>query len=198
MNIMKTIITILLAFMVTAAVHAQNVKNDSLPKKPAPGYSNSNFESAFVPGVGYTYYQTTAPDSTGVFNGISVEYLIYAKVFQNDKPGPSHVRFYSKLIMLKSDKSDVTDMFSYSLGISMSVEKNPKRTVMVPYFGLEFGGLSQKSWGTTAQFTPTLGCHLVSRRNLFINVQGGYVYPVSNFDILQGWNVSAGVNFALW
>jgi hypothetical protein len=157
-----------------------------------------NFKTYFMPGVSYTYYQPKAADSIGHFTGFAVEYLIYAKVHQNDNPGPSHVRVYSKLSMLQSNISTINSMFMYTLGLDLSLEKNPKRQFLIPYFGLEFGGISQKQFGTTTQFTPTFGIHILSSKTLFINIHGGYVYPFSNFETLQGWFGQAGVNFALW
>jgi hypothetical protein len=161
-------------------------------------YQQKNFETWFMPGLAYTYYQPKSTDSIGYFSGLTVEYLIYAKVEQNDGRGPSHVRWYSKLNILKSSKSDINSMFMYTLGLDLSLEKNPKRSYLIPYFGLEFGGMSQKQFGSTIQFTPTLGIHLLAKKNIFINVHGGYVYPVSNFETLQGWFGQAGLNFALW
>jgi hypothetical protein len=157
-----------------------------------------NFQTYFMPGLAYAVFQPKATDSLGQFSGLTVEYLIYAKVEQNDESGPSHFRFYSKLNILQSTKSSINSMFMYTAGIDLSLEKNPKRSFLIPYFGLEFGGLSQKQLGTTVQFTPTFGIHLLSKKNLFINVHGGYLYPIANFETLQGWFGQAGLNFALW
>lgn len=160
-------------------------------------FEKMNFETYFMPGLGYTYYKPEA-DSIGSFKGLAVEYLIFAQVHQNDEAGPSHVRLYSKLNILKSDSAHINSMFMYTLGLDLSLEKNPKRTFLIPYFGLEFGGISQKQFGTTMQFTPTLGIHLLSKKNIFINIHAGYVYPISNFEALQGWVGQAGINFAMW
>ena len=62
--------------------------------------AKEKFESWFMPGLGYSMYQPKKRDSTGLFSGLTVEYLIYANVDQNDDPGPSHVRVYSKLNIL--------------------------------------------------------------------------------------------------
>ncbi len=157
-----------------------------------------NFETYFMPGLAYSMYQPKASDSLGLFSGLAVEYLIYAKAEQNDESGPSHVRWYSKLNILNSDKKDINSMFMYTVGLDLSLEKNPKRNFLVPYFGLEFGGITQKQLGSTVQFTPTLGIHLLAKKNIFLNVHGGYVYPLRNFEIQQGWFAQAGLNFALW
>jgi hypothetical protein len=161
-------------------------------------YDKMNYSTTFMPGVGYALYQPNLNDTLGLFSGIVVEYLLYAKVGQNDNPGPSHVRLYSKLNILQSDKKKISPVFLYALGLDLSLEKNPKRTFLIPYFGLEVGGLSQKQYGSSLIFYPTVGLHLLSRRNVFINLHGGYIYPISNFETLRGWSVLAGLNFALW
>jgi hypothetical protein len=161
-------------------------------------HEKKNFETWFMPGLGYTMYLPAMHDSIGIFSGLTVEYLIYGKVAQNDRPGPSHVRFYTKLNILKSDKQDVNALLMYTFGYDLSLEKNPDRNWMIPFFGMEFGGISQKQFGSTIQFTPTLGIHLLSKKNIFINLHGGYIYPIKNFEFLQGWYAQAGINFALW
>jgi hypothetical protein len=157
-----------------------------------------HFDTYFMPGLAFSVYQPKLSDSTGRFSGLTVEYLIYAHVSQSDDAGPSHVRVYTKLNILKSSKLTVNSLFMYTIGLDMSLEKNPKRTFLIPYFGLELGGMSQKQFGSTLQFTPTFGVHLLSNKNIFINLHGGYVYPLKNFEMLQGWYGQAGVNFALW
>lgn len=158
----------------------------------------TNYETWFMPGLSYSIYSPSAKDSVGIFSGLTVEYLIFASVSQNDNPGPSHVRLYSKLNILKSDKKEMNSIFMYTMGLDLSLEKNPKRSFLIPYFGLEFGGMSQKQIGTTIQFTPTIGVHLLSKKNIYLNVHAGYVYPIANFETMQGWYGQAGVNFALW
>ena len=161
-------------------------------------YELINFETYFMPGLSYSFYKPKLSDSIGNFSGITVEYLIFGKVGQNDHPGPSHVRVYSKLSILQSTESNVKSMFMYAVGLDLSLEKNPKRSYLVPYFGLELGGMSQKKFGSCMTFTPTFGVHILSQRNIFINLHGGYVYPMQNYESLQGWYAQAGVNFAMW
>ena len=158
-----------------------------------------NFESYFMPGLAYTLYQPKISDSLGLFSGIAVDYLIISNVNQTDNhSGPSHVQWYAKLNIMKSDRKEIGSMFMYTTGINLSFEKNPNRSFLIPFFGLEFGGMSQKQSGTTVQFTPTVGLHLLAKKNIYLKVHGGYVYPISNFENMQGWTAQAGLNFALW
>jgi len=161
-------------------------------------YDKVNYETWFMPGICYSFYQPDAKDSLGMFSGIAVEYLFYTRENQNDDKGPSHVRWYGKLNILNSDKKSTSPMFSYLLGMDMSIERNPNRSFLIPYFGLEFGGLTHKKMGSTVLFVPTFGLHLFSKKNLYINVNGGYYYPISNLEMLRGWYAQAGVNFSLW
>lgn len=195
---MKNILFIVFTFLaVQGMAHKDSIWVDGRFVN-ANQVSNSEFESWFMPGGGYHYYMPSATDSLGTFSGIAVEFVIYTKVDQNDNPGPSHIRWYTKFNLNNSSRENISDLFFYSMGISLSLEKNPKRSYLIPYFGLETGGISHKLFGTTLNFTPLAGIHLVASRKLFVNIHGGYQYPVRNFEYLQGWFGYAGINFALW
>ncbi|TNE79523.1 MAG: hypothetical protein EP332_10655 [Bacteroidetes bacterium] len=157
-----------------------------------------NFHTYMMPGVSYLIYTPKRADSLGSYTGINIDYLISARVSQNTNPGPSHVRFYGKLSILGSSKSEMPSILNYGLGLNLSVEKYPNRRFFIPYFGLESGGMAQRGYGNTLQFTPLLGMHIVAQSNLFVNIHAGYVYPIKNFDQYQGWTAQAGFNFALW
>jgi hypothetical protein len=167
-------------------------------EKAKAEYDRYNFEGRFMPGIGYGYYHPAKSDSIGDFHGISVKYLFYRDVSQNENSGPSHLTFYGKFCLFNSSQDNVSQVFIYSLGIDLSFEKNPHRNFCIPYFGLEVGGLSQKSYGTTIQFTPTIGLHLLSKKNFTMDLCGGYIYPVRNFEDLAGWYGDLNVNFVLW
>lgn len=211
MKVLYNVLIIVCVLFLPLLVNSQDVKKDSIYynnkyyystdsdfEQVKKEYMDRNFETWFMPGIGYALYVPKGQDSTGVLKGIAINYLLFTHMSQNMKPGPSLVRIYAKLSIIKSSRSSINDLFSYYLGLSMSFEKNPRRSYLVPFFGLEFGGLSQSQWGTTGQFTPTVGIHIIAKRNLYINLQGGYVYTITNFDMLQGVFFEVGVNFALW
>jgi hypothetical protein len=89
-------------------------------------------------------------------------------------------------------------MLSYVSGIDLSFEHKLKRTALIPCFGVQFGGLSQKQAGSSVQFIPTIGLHVIARRNLIMNARSGFVYPLSNFEMLSGWKHELVLNFTLW
>jgi hypothetical protein len=172
--------------------------NQAEYEKVKTDFEKYNFDERFMPGIGYGFYLPSKSDSIGAFHGISVKYLFYRDVSQNTDPGPSHLDFYAKLNLLKSIKDSISQVFIYSLGVDLSFEKNPNRFFFIPYFGLEIGGLSQKNFGTTIQFTPTVGIHILSKKNISIDLTTGYVYPVRNFETLAGWYGDVCLNFVLW
>lgn len=161
-------------------------------------YEKFNFDERFMPGAGYGFYVPAKSDSIGIFSGVVVKYLLFRDVSQNDDPGPSHVDFYAKLGLFNSNEDAINQVFLYSAGLDLSFEKDPHRYFFIPYFGLEIGGLSQKSYGTTIQFTPTFGVHLFSKPNISIDLNAGYVYPIKNFEHLSGWYGDICLNFVLW
>jgi hypothetical protein len=89
-------------------------------------------------------------------------------------------------------------MYVYSAGVQMSIEKNPRRTFLIPFFGTEIGGISQKQLGTALTLFPTLGIHLLANKNIYFNVYAGYMYPVKKYDYLSGYSLQASINFAMW
>ena len=200
---MKLILSVLLLLSFNVMVYSQDavkskpVEDKSKTKLPAK-YDDDEWDSYFLPGVEYHTYFPTAKDTFGYYSGISIEYCIYSWIYQNEEPGPSHGRIYAKVNVLNSSKKNVGGILSYTMGLDLSLERNPKRKFMIPCFGLEVGGLNQKDIGNMFQITPTFGVHLYSARNLFINLIGGYVYPVKHFEELRGYIAQVGFNFSLW
>lgn len=154
------------------------------------------YETWFMPGIGYSMLFAKNQQSEGNYRGAFVQYTIYSHVRPNENPGPSHLRFYSKLSILNNE--DNSSMFQYGLGLSLSLERNPKREYFIPYFGLEFGGMKHKNLGNMVQFTPTFGLEIISKENLQFQFGGGYMYPSKSFEDLQGWTTQAGIIFSLW
>jgi hypothetical protein len=203
----KILLVFFLIFFITV-VQAQVYQGDSVYyqgryykieeyKKIKAEYDRYNFDKRFLPGMGYGYYQPAKADSVGSYSGITVKYLFFRDVSQNDTPGPSHVSVYSKLCLFKNNKQ-VGQVFIYSAGLDMSFERNPQRFFFIPYFGLEVGGLSQKLYGSTIQFTPTLGLHIISKKNLTLDFCGGYIYPIKIFEHQAGWYADLNLNFVFW
>lgn len=158
----------------------------------------THYESYFMPGGGYGAYFPIGLDTSGYYSGAIIEYQFYSKINQNDSWGPSHARFYGKLQILNGSSEEMKDLFVYGLGIDFSLEKNPKRNFLIPYFGFEANGISSKAYGTNFAFYPLGGLRLVALKNLSVNVSAMYAYAIKNFDIFRGWQTQATLNFSLW
>ncbi len=183
--------------------NAQEISNSNVPesqikKAPEVKINKDEWETYFMPGAVFHLYVPEMQDSLGYFTGISVEYLIAAWIHKNENRGPSHGRIYTKVNFMKSSKKDIKDIFYWALGLDLSLERNPTRNYLIPYFGLEVGDMYQSQLGNIVTITPTLGVHLFTSQNLFVNLTGGYVYPSKHLEELRGYTAQLGVNFSLW
>lgn len=156
------------------------------------------WESWLLPGVQYVGYFPAARDRVGSFNGAAFELVVGSWVHQTDARGPSHGRVYVDLALLDSDRAGAERAFAYTLGLDLSIERNPWRRYLIPIFGVEVGGFHQRETGSFFMTTPFVGAHIFSARNVFVTVTGGYVFSGRDIDELGGWRVRAGVNAVLW
>ncbi len=69
---------------------------------------------------------------------------------------------------------------------------------MIPYFGVDVGGITQRNLGHHFQASPHLGLYLWTSRNVFVSISGAYQIVPSRLDTLGGWRASAGLNLTLW
>jgi len=88
--------------------------------------------------------------------------------------------------------------FVYGAGLSLSIERNPKRRWLLPYYGVEVGGVMREELGHEYQITPHLGVHLVATRNIHVNLKAGYMMVPTKLEQLGGWRFGLGGNFTLW
>ncbi len=158
------------------------------------------WKSFFMPGLQYSGYGPNAQSTWGSFHGVSAEFLLYAWIARNDNRGPSHGRVYIDFDVLFSTRTGVRSAFLPSIGLDLSVERNPQRRFLLPYFGMETGGLFQKDINSLWMIVPFVGVHLFSSANVFVNTSVGYVLPIDaqQFDELRGWRAKLGVDFSLW
>lgn len=104
------------------------------------------WDDYFMPGIGYKTYFPKNHSDLGVYHGIMTEFVIYAKAKGADTKtsGPARIKTYGNLSIMGSDNSSAKDIFFANLGLNLSFEGNLKRKYMIPYFGLEMGGLFQQ------------------------------------------------------
>jgi len=162
------------------------------------GQDDLEWDDYFMPGIGYKVY---APknDSLGVYQGIMTEFVIYsrAKGSGSRKTGPTRIKTYGDLSIIKSDKEGSKDIFYSNFGLNLSFEGKTNRKYLIPYFGIELGGMFQRDF-STFQFSPITGIQIISTPKIIWSVQGGYQYTTQRFDELSGYIGSTSLNVLLW
>ena len=108
------------------------------------------------------------------------------------------MRIYTGLGLLSSTANAVHKAVLMNLGFDLSIERNPTRRALIPFYGLETGFMVQTDFGRPGFFTPLLGIHVWSDRNLFVNLSGGYVFPTQRVDELRGYLGRLSINFSAW
>jgi hypothetical protein len=151
-----------------------------------------------MPGVQYITYQPRALLSSQGYQGASVEFLGEAWAHRNNKHGPSHGRAYVDLDLLFPTSGHAGNLYAYTLGTDLTLERNPSRRFLLPYFGAEIGGVHSSLLHDYFIAVPYAGLHVWADRNLWINVSGGYLLPGRNLDQLSGAFAKAGLNASFW
>ena len=156
------------------------------------------WESFLMPGATYSAWFPAGQETYGTFHGPSFELLFAGWIHRTENRGPSHVRIYLDLGLLTGTRSEQSKAVQLAFGFDLSIERNPQRRMLIPYFGLEGGWLFQTQIGKPAFFAPQVGLHLWSDRNLFVNVSGAYLFPTAKVDQLRGFTGKLGFNASLW
>lgn len=157
-------------------------------------------ESYFMPGIGFTTWVPGSTSAYGVFNGFSIEFLGIRWVHQNEKRGPSHGSVYIDFDVLFSSAQNVDAAFMPLIGFDLSLERNPARRFLIPYFGMEGGALFQKQTSTLGLLTPFFGIHFYATRNFEIGVKAGYMLPFTSeqFSQVAGFRGRLSADLAFW
>ena len=156
------------------------------------------WSSSFLPGLYYSLWSPSDRGNLGTFQGVGMEIVPFAWIHRNANRGPSHGRITLRADVLNSSRSGMGLAMIYSVGLDLSVERNPYRRWLIPYFGLDTGGLLQKQAGHHYQVSPHLGVYLWSSRNVFISMVGSYQIVPGKLDTLSGWRLGGGLNLTLW
>ncbi len=161
-------------------------------------YVEEQWETFLMPGLNFTTWIPTGRRELGSWYGPGAEFLLAAWIHRNQNRGPSHVRIYAGLGLLGSTVQDLPKAVNINFGFDLSIERNPVRRALIPYYGLESGVLINSEFGRPGYFTPLVGIHVWSDRNFFVNLSGGYLFPTQDVDKLRGWQLKLAVNFSLW
>ncbi|MDI1235244.1 MAG: hypothetical protein PSX81_13260 [bacterium] len=172
-------------------------RNNSKYNQPYGYYKKKNWENYFMPGLTYNQMTPVMKDSFGVFSGFTPKFVFYSKYNRNAK-GPSYLNVYGRVGILKSNKKSIGKILVYSIGANFSFENKITRNYLVPYFGLEIGGINQNALGASLFGMPQLGVYLYTTKKIQAYINGGYVYALNHTYEYESYNLSAGINFLLW
>jgi len=163
-----------------------------------------DWQSYFMPGASFSMLQPVDKAAWGTFTGVSTEILVASWIHRNENRGPSHGRVYLDMDILRSTRSGTASAFDLAMGFDLSLERNPSRHWLLPFFGMKTGAFIQKDLdegkSSVWHLTPLAGAYLWADKNLFITASAGYMLPVSaaRFDDLRGLRANVGLNFSLW
>jgi Putative Ig domain len=156
------------------------------------------WNSYLLPGVGYSVYTPRGADGVGSFHGLNLEVLVAAWIHRNDNRGPSLGRVYVNIELMRQTENSGPLLFTYSLGTTLSFERNPRRSFLIPFYGVEVGGIVHRDLGSRFQATPYLGAHLYADRNVFVGARLGYRVVPSQIDELGGIHAAVNANVSVW
>jgi hypothetical protein len=179
-----------LFFFFANACFAQEYNKNSSNK-------NTEWTSFMSPGIGYSYYFPLDKANLGTFSGISTEFS-FVNHHDPFSSGPANFRLYTRVGILQSSKDSVGGLISYSFGGTFSLENAVKRDFLVPYCGLEMGGINQKELGGGFTIAPVVGLQIWANRFFSVQAQGSYNYSTKLFDRLSGFTASAALNVHFW
>jgi len=157
------------------------------------------WDDYFMPGIGYKTYIPKNDTALGVYQGVMTEFVVYARAKGtfSKLSGPARIKTYGNLSIMSSSEESANDIFFANLGLNLSFEGSTDRKFVIPYFGLEMGGLFQRDF-SSFQFTPVIGIQLLSSKRIIWNLQGGYQYTTKRFDEYSGYSISSTINVLLW
>ncbi len=160
---------------------------------------DTEWDDFFMPGIGYKVYTPKNFTDLGVYQGIMTEFVIYARAkgVNSHYTGPARIKIYGNLSITNSSNTNANDIFFANVGVNLSFEGKTNRKFLIPYFGLETGGLFQRNF-SSLQFSPVTGIQILSTKHILWNLQFGYQYTTKLFDEYSGFIYSSTLNVLLW
>jgi hypothetical protein len=148
------------------------------------------------PGARYSFLQPMQSD-LGAFHGVALEGLLIDWAAPGDGVGSGYGRVYFTMDLLYSVRGRGT-LASYSGGLTLSLERNPMRDFLIPFWAIEIGGVTQKTTGKVFAIQPYLGFAILSYRRLTLDLAAGYLVTAGHFRQLHGLRARAGLTLSFW
>jgi hypothetical protein len=137
---------------------------------------------------------------SGTYVGGGFEAVLLAWSDNSEAFGPSQGRTRFDIAVLDSvgDEPALGTMVMYRLGAQVAFERNASRSVLIPYFTVDLGGLWTDVSRTRWFADGGVGIYLVHRRNVIVDVEATAVLPFKDPGEYAGVRTRLGVSFSLW
>lgn len=142
----------------------------------------------YVPGDG----------AMGPWYGGGLQLVLFTWSDNSDRFGPGQGKVFFDLGLLGSSDERAGKMMMFRGGANVSFERNASRSWLIPFFGFSFGALRESSIATQTFGEGLLGVHALYMPSLIVDIEGGYLIPFGNVDLLSGFRTQLTVSFALW
>lgn len=195
---MKRLILFCLALISCLSVFAQDEPVNWEPPVNSEPKEREEWSRRMSPSIGYGAFLPRDRNGSAVFHGVNTELSFYSTT-RYGYDGPGFFRIYTRFSMMKDAENSARGLFTYAMGTNLSFEKGVKRKFLVPYYGIELGGMNRSDLGGAFQITPLLGLNILSFPNFAWNLQGGYTYATSrNFNQMSGVFAASGITISFW
>lgn len=194
----RRIIALALGMLATLATLDSGTAHAKCPESGSPDRSVCQYWSALLtPGVfGLAY--VPGDGALGPWYGGGVRLAVYTWSDNAVAFGPSQGKFLLDFGLLGSGADDTGTMALFRAGFHLSIEGNASRSWLIPYYGGNLGRLSEDTLEVNWFAEAVLGVHALYLQNVRIDVEGGYVLPFSEIDVMRGPMVQLSAAVLLW
>lgn len=185
-------LALVLAGTLAAPAHARCPVDGSPSQSVCKPYAAMLLPSAA--GVAYM----PGGEAMGPWYGGGVQLVLFTWSDNSDRFGPGQGKIFFDLDMLASGDDGAGKMVMFRGGANVSFERNASRSWLIPFFGFGVGSLREQSIGMHGFAEGLLGIHALYMPNFILDIEGGYVFPFSDVDLLAGFRTQLTASFALW
>ncbi len=163
-------------------------------------YKAESWQTYLLPGVGYDYYDP-GKASWGTYQGYSIQFVLFsdytAPQHTRKSSGPALKNIYGRLGFLSSSH-ERPSLLHYTIGANASFENRITRSWLIPYFGMEAGGMAESELVKHTTFQPYIGLYWFAQRNLRVSTQIGSLVLMNKEEVIRGTYGSLTLQATLW
>lgn len=149
-----------------------------------------------TPGAIGSIFIPQASSQLGFFVGGGAELVLYSFVERGPGPFglPSHGRFYVDIEALASSHPGVDPLVMARLGFDVTLEREVRRSFLIPFLGAEIGFAAHKQLGGFGFGMPLAGIYAWASKSVRVALSGGYLLPTTASQDTRGVRVAAAVD----